>query len=781
MKKEWKPLINIKEEKKIKMKAHPIKRWIISQSLNHPKRTIIFSLIITALMASGLRFFYIEEDMMKLLPENMESRKTWETIKDEFGNTEMIYIAFGNKDKSVFNDKLIADLWDFKETLESIPEIEEINSMINMNKLQSEDGFLEVEDLVQSRDLNADQISEIRSYLDKYPELKLRVVSQNNDYVNIIIKSYNDVPSDAVARIIDAAVEELNDYEVFIGGVPYVNGVVSALIREDVAGLVSIGMLIMILILLFSLRSFPAVLMVLSVIFFSLIAMMGSMGWVLEITGSRRFVFSLINTSMPIILLTIANSDGVHIITKFFKKLRQSGDTQLAVEQTMESLTLPIFLTSITTAAAFLSMIYSPLEVQTGYGVTIAIGILWALVLSYTLLPSLLVLKKWNLDSKAVRETSFLENVIDRFGKGVLENPKRVLSSGLILVFIGLIGINWLSVEVNMQSFFKEGTPIRETMKFLDREMIGTLDMQFRFEGDMKEPETLAKIEKLQNKMEENQKVTTSMSIADAIKQMHRTVMDDDPDYETIPDKRGKVNNLFTLYAMSGDPDDFSSLVDYEYSSGLMTTFMRNMTSSLIIEYVESTHDFIADSLEATDKITVTGMLVVFRDLITLIIRSSAISISISIVLIALIAGFFFKRILWGLLAVVPLMSAVILNFGFMGIFGVDLNHITAILSSIIIGVGVDFAIHYISQYRRLVKQKVSVDVLSREVVDDVGYPIILDALSNMAFGALLFSQFLPIQHMGGLMVFGMISTSVGTLTILATTAELLKHKLIKL
>ena len=763
------------------MKAHSIKHWIISQSLNHPKRTIIFSLIITALMASGLRFFYIEEDMMKLLPAEMDSRKTWETIKDEFGNTEMIYIAFGNKDKSVFNDKLITDLWDLTEALEAIPEIEEVNNLINMNKLQSEDGYLEVANLVQSRDLNTDQISEIKVYLDKYPKLKLRVVSQNDDYVNIIIKSYNDVALDAVARIIDTAVEELNDYEVFIGGVPYVNGVISTLIRDDVIGLVRIGMLVMILILFFSLRSFPAVLMVLSVIFLSVIAMMGSMGWVLEITGSRRFVFSLINTSMPIILLTIANSDGVHIITKFFKKLRQSGDTQLAVEQTMESLTLPIFLTSITTAAAFLSMIYSPLEVQTGYGVTIAIGIFWALVLSYTLLPSLLVLKKWNLDSKAVRETSFLENVIDRFGKGVLENPKRVLSSGLILVFIGLIGINWLSVEVNMQSFFKKGTTVRETMEFLDREMIGSLDMQFRFEGDMKEPETLAKIERLQNKMEENQEVTTSMSIADAIKQMHRTVMDDDPDYETIPDTRGKVNNLFTLYAMSGDPDDFSSLVDYEYSSGLMTTFMRNMTSSLIIEYVESTHDFIADSLEATDKITVTGMLVVFRDLITLIIRSSAISISISIVLIALIAGFFFKRILWGLLAVVPLTSAVILNFGFMGIFGVNLNHITAILSSIIIGVGVDFAIHYISQYRRLVKQKVSVDVLSREVVDDVGYPIILDALSNMAFGALLFSQFLPIQHMGGLMVFGMISTSIGTLTILATTAELLKHKLIKL
>ena len=233
------------------MKAHSIKHWIISQSLNHPKRTIIFSLIITALMASGLRFFYIEEDMMKLLPAEMDSRKTWETIKDEFGNTEMIYIAFGNKDKSVFNDKLIADLWDLTEALEAIPEIEEVNNLINMNMLQSEDGYLEVANLVQSRDLNTDQISEIKAYLDKYPKLKLRVVSQNDDYVNIIIKSYNDVSSDVVAGIIDGAAEELNNYEVFIGGVPYVNGVVSELIRDDVAGLVRIGMLIMILILLF--------------------------------------------------------------------------------------------------------------------------------------------------------------------------------------------------------------------------------------------------------------------------------------------------------------------------------------------------------------------------------------------------------------------------------------------------------------------------------------------------------------------------------------------------
>jgi predicted RND superfamily exporter protein len=70
--------------------------------------------------------------------------------------------------------------------------------------------------------------------------------------------------------------------------------------------------------------------------------------------------------------------------------------------------------------------------------------------------------------------------------------------------------------------------------------------------------------------------------------------------------------------------------------------------------------------------------------------------------------------------------------------------------------------------------------MVSKEVIDDVGYPIVLDAASNMGFGALVFSTFVPIQYIGGLMVFAMLSTSLGTLTILSAVTELMKHKLIK-
>jgi len=162
-----------------------------------------------------------------------------------------------------------------------------------------------------------------------------------------------------------------------------------------------------------------------------------------------------------------------------------------------------------------------------------------------------------------------------------------------------------------------------------------------------------------------------------------------------------------------------------------------------------------------------------------MIVRSAIFSIVFSLIMIGIIASLFFKRILWGTLAVIPLTSAVILNFGFMGYFGIELSHITAILSSVIIGVGVDFAIHYIAQFRRL-SRTIDNEKLSREVVEDVGYPIILDAASNMGFGALLFSNFVPIQYIGGLMVFAMVSTSLGTLTMLSALAELLKKKLVE-
>ena len=767
---------------KIKSKffQNPIRSWCIHQSLDYPWRTIIISLLITLLVGSGVRFFLIDDDMMKLLPKNLESRISWEAIQDEFGSTEVIFIAFGNEGKSIFNPEAMATLWDLTEALETGKQIEELNSITTATRMDNLDGFMEVDDLQPERNLSQEEINDLKDYLDKNTVIKKRFVSQDDQYFLITVQPYNsdglNLFRDELVTIADPI---LAGYEVHYGGMAYVTGTMPAMIQDDVQDLMKVGILIMVMVLLLNLRSVPGVAMVLMVIGLSLFAMIGAMGWIYQLTGSDRFLFTLANTSMPIILLTIANSDGVHVISKFFRELRAKHEVRLALGTTMDSLLVPILLTSVTTIAAFATMTLSPIEPLFGYGIIIGIGIAWAWFLSSLMLPAVISLKKWNLESKAITELSIFEKVINKLGKIVLTHPKYVFSAGATIVLIGLFGISKVVVDVNMSKFFKPGTEIRDTMDFMDDKMAGTVDIRVRVEGDMKNPQTLSSMRALQKKMEENEKVTTSFSIANVVEQMHRTVMDDNPEYETIPDNREKVNNLFTVYSMSGDLDDFSSIVDYDYKTGLITAFSKVMSTDEIFVFVEKMNGHVKTMMDRDLIVDFTGMIVVLRDLVIMIVRSSAVSIIFSLIVIGILASIFFKRILWGMLAVIPLTSAVIINFGFMGYFGIELSHITAILSSIIIGVGVDFAVHYIAQFRRL-SRTIDANKLSREVIDDVGYPIILDAGSNMGFGALLFSTFVPIQYIGGLTVFAMVSTSIGTLTVLSALAELLKQRLIE-
>jgi len=756
-----------------------IKNWAITQSLDHPKRVIIISIISMVIMALGLRWLVLEDDMMKILPQDMESVETWNTIKDEFGSTDMMFIAFGNEDKSVYDAEVLKTLWDVSDALEAIPEVDKVMTIATSDRMDSQDGFLEVGDLQPNRDLTEEEILSIKEYLEENSDMADRLVSNNKDFLNVIVKPIADTDMDAFSNNVVSTTEKyLDGHEVHYGGQIYLMGTLPGIIRTDINFLMRIGLLIMVLILFLSLRSVPAVIMNLIVILSSLVAMLGFMGWIYKLTGSDKFLFSLLNTSMPIVLLTIANADGVHFLTKFFKKMRITKDVRKALTVTMDSLLLPIFLTSLTTIAAFMAMVFAPLQQLIGYGVAISFGIAWAWLIASLLLPALISLKKWNLNSRAIRNAGHIERIIDKLGRNVMTYPKIVLASALVIVGLAAFGIEKLNIEVNVMKFFKEGNEIRDSMEFLDEEMTGTMDMEFRIEGDIKSPKVLREMELIQTFIQKNPDVTTSISIADIIKLMHKTVMDDDPAYDVIPDTRDKINNLFTLYSMSGDPDDFESLVDYDYETGLITSFMRSVSTAEIAKFVNKIDKFIENEINEDLNITTTGMLVVFRDLTDMIVRSSFISIFASIILIAFIASIFFKRIRWGVIAVTPLLSAVILNFGLMGWVGIDFSHVTAILSSVIIGVGVDFAIHYISQFKRISASSSDQNKITNQTIDDVGYPILLNAGSNMAFAALLFSSFIPIQHIGGLMVLAMIATSVGTLTLMASLIELLKKKL---
>ena len=756
-----------------------IKTRFIKLVLSNPKKSLLLPVVFTVIIGLGVNFLIIDDDMMAMLPETLESKISWDAVQDEFGSTEVIFIAFGNKNQTIYRIETFSLLWKLTKALENLEQVQKVSSIATLSRIDSQNGFMEISNLQPDQVLSTIQIDQIKDYLEKNPFIKKRAISQNEDYFNIMVQPYEDIPHDVMREVVVAVGDSVlsDDYETHYGGTAYITGSVPSMIRNDITVLLKIGLLIMAIILMINLRDIFAVAMVFAIIIQSLVVMAGFMGWMVFLTGSEKFYFTIINSSMPIILLTIANSDGVHFVTKFFKEMRNKKDVKKSLEATMDTLLVPIFLTSLTTIAAFSSLSFAPIKQLMGYGICISVGIAYAFILSLTFLPAVILIKKWNMTLKAITQASIFERLIVYFAKKVTSTPRLILGSGVLVALVGLCGLMYLKVDVNIASFFRQGTEFRNSIDFIDQDMTGTMDVRVRLEGSMKNPITLNEMLVLQEMLENNKKVTTSYSIADVVKQMHRIVMDDNPDFESIPKEQDKVNNLFSMYSMSGDPEDFSSMVDYEYSVGLVTALSRVMSTDEIISLVGDIEEHVA-SLKSIEKGSVTGMAVVIRDLIFLVVESSVISIAMSIIIIGLITSIFFKRILWGVMGVVPLFVAVVINFGFMGIFGIHLSHVTALLASVIIGVGVDFAIHYISQYIRL-SEVSDKDNLTTNVIEDVGYPIILDSASNMSFGALLFSTFIPVQYMGGLMVFAMISTSIGTLTFLAATAEILKNNLI--
>ena len=286
------------------MNNSSIRKWFIHQALDHSWRTIILSILATLVMSSGIRFLVVDDDMMKMLPKDMKSKTTWDSVQNEFGSTEVIFIAFGKEGQSSLNQEALKTLWEFSEQLERLSTVDKVSNISTSTRINNVNGFLEIEDLQQEKELDDYAINEIRKYLINNLNIKKQLLSNNEDFLLTIVQPYDDVSLDKFRNEIVAVSQTiLRDYQVHYGGTAYITGSVPQMIREDVQSLVKAGVLIMVVILLFNLRSIPGVLMVLMVIIFSLVSMIGFMGWAYFLTGSDQFLFALLNTSMPIICL----------------------------------------------------------------------------------------------------------------------------------------------------------------------------------------------------------------------------------------------------------------------------------------------------------------------------------------------------------------------------------------------------------------------------------------------------------------------------------------------
>jgi predicted RND superfamily exporter protein len=222
------------------------------------------------------------------------------------------------------------------------------------------------------------------------------------------------------------------------------------------------------------------------------------------------------------------------------------------------------------------------------------------------------------------------------------------------------------------------------------------------------------------------------------------------------------------LYEFSGDPETLEKVVDYEYTTANITFQLKSDSSAVMSEIIELADSYVDRFEELGIKVQYAGSGYKAFVFSQLLLDGQIISLVLSFGIVALLLTLLFKNIWVGLAGTIPIAITALVNFGVMGVLNIPLSSATALISSIAVGIGVDYAIHLIEHYRNRRLTGFPIRESVYETIKHTGRAISYNALAVMGgFAVLMLSVFPPNRQVGALIVLNMATSAIGTLSIL--------------
>jgi predicted RND superfamily exporter protein len=737
--------------------------------LNHPKMVIVISFVLTIILASGVRNIRIEEDITAMVPKHLPSRQALNELEEIFGGSDVIMITIANEKETVFNQRTLAKTKALSDSIEALPGINRITSLTTAKLIEGQEWGLEITPFLEEVPQTPEDIESLKQNIFEDSTYVGKIISADGKYASIMAQ----VQEDADAFQLYEEINNLKDKiegpeEIYLTGLPVIRTIVSNSIRTDIQRLIPFVMIVVIIILYLSFRTVSGTLL-------PLVSVLMSVGSMVGLMGHLHKYFMVVNNVMPAILIAVGSAYGIHVIAKYYEELRYSEHKKEALSATIKHVSTPVMMAGLTTMAGFISLITAPLPTLVEFGAFRAFGVFLSLLFSLTFIPAFLVLLPVPKRTTESAKQSFLDKLLGNLGSKILHYRRQVIVVFILLVVVFAFGIFKVNIEMNPITFFSEQNELRQADRVINQHLSGSINMNLLFTGDIESPEILQQMDQTQQFLERFPEVGSTISLATFVEKINRVLHNDDPTYEVIPDSREAVAQELLLYSMSGSPTDFEQFVDNSYQNSQVIALLKNISTQRIAHITEETERFCQEELSGGVQVKATGFSVFLKDLARLVITSQVRSIIISILLVFLIAWITYRTFRIGILATIPLLGAVIINFGLMGLFGIDLSIPTAVISSIIIGAGIDYSFHFISRYKFELEKSETTHPVSRSI-QTVGKPILYNALSvACGFLVLLTSGFLPIRFIGFLVALAMVVCAFGALTLLAATMSFIK------
>ncbi|MEW8385727.1 MAG: MMPL family transporter, partial [Candidatus Thiodiazotropha taylori] len=358
--------------------------------LKHKILVILLTVAVSLMMGSGVQHLRFNNDYRMFFSEENPQLKAFEMLQNTYTKNDNVLFVIEPQDGTVFTRKTLTAVSELTKEAWQIPYSIRVDSITNFQHTYAEGDDLIVEDLVlDPTSLSDEELAAKQQIATNDPLLRNRLISPSahTTGVNVTVqlpgKKLTEVPE--VAAKVQEMAKNLEasypDIKVHLTGMVIMNNAFPTASQDDMKSLYPIMFGAVILVLVLMLRSIPGTISTLIIIVLMIIATMGLTGWL----GIKM---SPPTTTVPIVIMTLAIADCVHILVNFLHFMREGEAKYQAMMESLRINLQPIFLTTLTTAIGFLSLNFSDAPPFRDLGNMAAMGVVLAFLLSITFLPA---------------------------------------------------------------------------------------------------------------------------------------------------------------------------------------------------------------------------------------------------------------------------------------------------------------------------------------------------------------------------------------------------------
>ena len=779
---------------------------------------LLISVILTAFFGVQIKKLTRDAGVSTLVATDHPDYLYWKETEEIFGATDQVVVGVSSE-QGVYDIETLRFIHELTVFFEEQDEIDEddVVSLTNVDDMRGEESELLIEPLIEADDidtLDAEDLAEIREKVRSNPLFFERLVSPDEHSAAVVagVLTAISTKEEKMAALKHKVVIKLTELQqrfpsvqADLSGPAMLKAFITEYMQKDMRRLFPFAMVVVMLMLTFLLRSIYGMIVPILVTVFSIL-------WTLGLKGLLHSPLTIVETTIPVMLIAIACADGVHIISEFFGFYRRGLSAQEALTQTMRILTLPVILTSVTTSLGFISLISAPGISIKNMGIFLAFGVMVAMVFSLCFIPALTSFYRKKLVAPAPgakdNEHSRFQQLSAKIGEGIIRHKLVVVAIAALFLALSVLGLFNIQVESDEIRYFKKNNPFRLATERIQERLGGVTSLDIVFEGpyadSMKEPRILHAIWDLQKFCEQQELVSYSMSPADFIRRINYVLHDNDPAYERLPkdtetvryegyeesdgidtlvEKSEEVKGsdltaqYLLLYEMGGG-ESIDEYVDANYQIARISVRLKDMSSRRLTALLKTIKPYIAVHIPANVTVRYSNHYI-RAVMMGLIIDSQIISLLTVLTTITILMSLMFRSVLVGLITAIPVFIAVLFNFAVMWFSGVTLNIGTSIIASVGMGVGIDYAIHYFSRFRLLFYEQTDYDRAIVKAIRETSRAILSNAAAvGLGFLVLFFSEYRVVAGIGWITALSMLTTALSSLIVLPAILSLVKPKI---